>query len=173
MRIWKVVFIMMSSAGTLVWVLCDIIWLCSCINEMDTVTAGQGLFLVLITLPQLWLNEDSMRIMSLLLENYTVSFVLFFFFTQAADLVIQLSSTPKARTDVYSFGTVFTDHMLTIEWSEAEGWQAPLIKPFGNLSLHPACSSLHYGVQVWPLGCAICLKFDSADLTQHTVKITF
>ncbi|KAG7215934.1 hypothetical protein INR49_031530 [Caranx melampygus] len=68
---------------------------------------------------------------------------------KAADLVIQLSSTPKARTDVYSFGTVFTDHMLTIEWSETEGWQAPLIKPFGNLSLHPACSSLHYGIQLF------------------------
>ncbi|XP_068442206.1 branched-chain-amino-acid aminotransferase, cytosolic isoform X6 [Clinocottus analis] len=37
--------------------------------------------------------------------------------------------------------------MLTIEWSASEGWQAPLIKPFGNLSLHPACSSLHYAIQ--------------------------
>ncbi|XP_068572861.1 branched-chain-amino-acid aminotransferase, cytosolic isoform X2 [Cebidichthys violaceus] len=39
--------------------------------------------------------------------------------------------------------------MLTIEWSASEGWQAPLIKPFGNLSLHPACSSLHYGIQLF------------------------
>uniref|UniRef100_UPI0037E76801 branched-chain-amino-acid aminotransferase, cytosolic isoform X6 n=1 Tax=Semicossyphus pulcher TaxID=241346 RepID=UPI0037E76801 len=39
--------------------------------------------------------------------------------------------------------------MLTIEWSATEGWQAPLIKPFGNMSLHPACSSLHYGVQTF------------------------
>uniref|UniRef100_UPI0037E88358 branched-chain-amino-acid aminotransferase, cytosolic isoform X3 n=1 Tax=Semicossyphus pulcher TaxID=241346 RepID=UPI0037E88358 len=39
--------------------------------------------------------------------------------------------------------------MLTIEWSATEGWQAPLIKPFGNMSLHPACSSLHYGVQLF------------------------
>lgn len=73
---------------------------------------------------------------------------LLFVFNQAADLVIQLSSSPKSKQDVFAFGTVFTDHMLTIEWTLTEGWQAPLIKPFGNLSLHPACSALHYGVQV-------------------------
>ncbi|KAM3859273.1 branched-chain-amino-acid aminotransferase, cytosolic [Diretmus argenteus] len=39
--------------------------------------------------------------------------------------------------------------MLTIEWSTAGGWQVPHIKPFGNLSLHPACSSLHYGIQLF------------------------
>ncbi|KAM7366970.1 hypothetical protein PAMP_014900 [Pampus punctatissimus] len=68
---------------------------------------------------------------------------------KASDLVIQLSSTLKAKSDVLAFGTVFTDHMLTIEWSAIEGWQAPLIKPFGNLSLNPACSSLHYGIQLF------------------------
>ncbi|TNN49728.1 Branched-chain-amino-acid aminotransferase, cytosolic [Liparis tanakae] len=64
---------------------------------------------------------------------------------KAADLVIELSSALKAKQDRPVFGNVFTDHMLTIEWSASEGWQAPLIKPFGNLTLHPACSSLHYG----------------------------
>ncbi|XP_039979296.1 branched-chain-amino-acid aminotransferase, cytosolic-like, partial [Xiphias gladius] len=68
---------------------------------------------------------------------------------KAADLVIQLSPTSKTKLDVFVFGTVFTDHMLTIEWSVTEGWQAPLIKPFGNLSLHPACSSLHYSIQLF------------------------
>ncbi|XP_044198615.1 branched-chain-amino-acid aminotransferase, cytosolic isoform X1 [Thunnus albacares] len=68
---------------------------------------------------------------------------------QASDLVIQLSSTLKAKSEVFAFGTVFTDHMLTIEWSATEGWQAPFIKPFGNLSLNPACSSLHYGIQLF------------------------
>ncbi|XP_069012727.1 branched-chain-amino-acid aminotransferase, cytosolic isoform X2 [Embiotoca jacksoni] len=68
---------------------------------------------------------------------------------KAADLVFQLSSAPKTKPDVVDFGTVFTDHMLTIEWSVTEGWQDPLIRPFGNLSLHPACSSLHYGIQLF------------------------
>ncbi|XP_042366919.1 branched-chain-amino-acid aminotransferase, cytosolic [Plectropomus leopardus] len=68
---------------------------------------------------------------------------------KAADLVVELSSTPKTKPNVVSFGSAFTDHMLTIEWSASEGWQAPVIKPFGNLSLHPACSSLHYAIQLF------------------------
>uniref|UniRef100_A0A3Q2NUK2 Branched-chain-amino-acid aminotransferase n=1 Tax=Fundulus heteroclitus TaxID=8078 RepID=A0A3Q2NUK2_FUNHE len=68
---------------------------------------------------------------------------------EAADLVTQLSPTPKTKPDVVDFGTVFTDHMLTVEWNANEGWQSPLIRPFGNLSLHPACSALHYGVQLF------------------------
>uniref|UniRef100_A0A8C5G3W4 Branched-chain-amino-acid aminotransferase n=1 Tax=Gouania willdenowi TaxID=441366 RepID=A0A8C5G3W4_GOUWI len=65
---------------------------------------------------------------------------------QAADLLVQLSSCLSIKPDVAEFGTVFTDHMLVIEWSLNEGWKAPLIKPFGDLSLHPACSSLHYDI---------------------------
>lgn len=66
---------------------------------------------------------------------------------------IELTSTPKmkdfsAKAVDIPFGTIFTDHMLTVEWNAAEGWQAPCIKPFGNLSMHPACSSLHYAIQV-------------------------
>ncbi|XP_030575885.1 branched-chain-amino-acid aminotransferase, cytosolic [Archocentrus centrarchus] len=68
---------------------------------------------------------------------------------KAADLVIQLSPALKTKPHVADFGTVFTDHMLTVEWSVTEGWQAPLIRPFANLSLHPACSSLHYGIQLF------------------------
>ncbi|CAB1345766.1 unnamed protein product [Coregonus sp. 'balchen'] len=70
---------------------------------------------------------------------------------KAADLVIELSQTHKAKPDLTNlvFGTVFTDHMLTIEWTSAGGWQKPHIKPFGNLSLHPACSAMHYAVQLF------------------------
>uniref|UniRef100_A0A3Q4HWR9 Branched-chain-amino-acid aminotransferase n=1 Tax=Neolamprologus brichardi TaxID=32507 RepID=A0A3Q4HWR9_NEOBR len=67
----------------------------------------------------------------------------------AVDLVVQLSPALKTKPHVVDFGTVFTDHMLTVEWSVTEGWQAPFIKPFTNLSLHPACSSLHYGIQLF------------------------
>ncbi|XP_006781175.1 branched-chain-amino-acid aminotransferase, cytosolic [Neolamprologus brichardi] len=68
---------------------------------------------------------------------------------KAVDLVVQLSPALKTKPHVVDFGTVFTDHMLTVEWSVTEGWQAPFIKPFTNLSLHPACSSLHYGIQLF------------------------
>uniref|UniRef100_H3CN93 Branched-chain-amino-acid aminotransferase n=1 Tax=Tetraodon nigroviridis TaxID=99883 RepID=H3CN93_TETNG len=70
---------------------------------------------------------------------------------QAADLTIQLSAErlKSAPAAPKSFGTVFTDHMLTIEWTEAEGWGAPRIQPFRNLSVHPACTSLHYSIQLF------------------------
>uniref|UniRef100_A0A668VS79 branched-chain-amino-acid transaminase n=1 Tax=Oreochromis aureus TaxID=47969 RepID=A0A668VS79_OREAU len=70
-------------------------------------------------------------------------------FNQAVDLVVQLSPALKTKPHVVDFGTVFTDHMLTVEWSVTEGWQAPFIRPLANLSLHPACSSLHYGIQLF------------------------
>ena len=37
--------------------------------------------------------------------------------------------------DNLAFGAVFTDHMLEIDWTEENGWGAPTIRPFGNLSL--------------------------------------
>lgn len=52
------------------------------------------------------------------------------------------------------FGKHFSDHMLTIEWSESGGWEAPRIKPFQNLSLHPASSALHYSIEVGGRGWA-------------------
>lgn len=43
------------------------------------------------------------------------------------------------------FGQHFTDHMLTIKWDAKKGgWQAPEIKPYGDLSLSPAATVLHY-----------------------------
>lgn len=48
------------------------------------------------------------------------------------------------------FGTIFTDHMLLIEYAKDRGgWQEPQIKPVGDLQLHPATAVLHYGQQVF------------------------
>lgn len=40
-----------------------------------------------------------------------------------------------------------TDHMLTARWTEAGGWEAPEIKPYGALSLMPTASVLHYATE--------------------------
>ncbi|XP_069484591.1 branched-chain-amino-acid aminotransferase, cytosolic isoform X2 [Ambystoma mexicanum] len=70
---------------------------------------------------------------------------------KAADLMINLATSSKEKPDPNKlvFGTVFTDHMLAIEWSLVHGWQKPEIKPLQNLSLHPASSALHYGVELF------------------------
>ncbi len=69
---------------------------------------------------------------------------------QAADLTIERNPVLKPRPDPSTlvFGKQFSDHMLTVSWSEAGGWEAPQIKPFQNLSLHPASSALHYSIEV-------------------------
>lgn len=70
---------------------------------------------------------------------------------KASDLCIERSAVCKPRPDPASlvFGKTFSDHMLTINWSESGGWEAPQIKPFQNLSLHPACSALHYSIELF------------------------
>ena len=45
-----------------------------------------------------------------------------------------------------TFGTTFSDHMLTIAWKDGV-WEAPHIGPYQNLSISPAASALHYGLQ--------------------------
>ncbi|KAM8820563.1 branched-chain-amino-acid aminotransferase, cytosolic isoform 2-T2 [Eudromia elegans] len=68
---------------------------------------------------------------------------------KASDLIVTPATTFKEKPDPNGlvFGTVFTDNMLTIEWSLASGWEKPYIKPLENLSLHPASSSLHYAIE--------------------------
>jgi len=36
--------------------------------------------------------------------------------------------------------------MFLVEHVEGQGWGQPVIKPFGNSSMHPAAQALHYGV---------------------------
>jgi branched-chain amino acid aminotransferase len=42
------------------------------------------------------------------------------------------------------FGRTFSDHMLRIRWTEATGWEAPRIEPFGTINLSPSATVLHY-----------------------------
>ncbi|SCU91888.1 LAFA_0F06480g1_1 [Lachancea sp. 'fantastica'] len=57
-------------------------------------------------------------------------------------------STPKANNELV-FGQSFTDHMLTVEWTEKDGWGTPSIKPYGNLSLDPSSAVFHYGFELF------------------------
>lgn len=45
------------------------------------------------------------------------------------------------------FGTTMADHMLMVEWTTKDGWGVPRIVPYQNLSISPAASCLHYGLQ--------------------------
>ena len=47
------------------------------------------------------------------------------------------------------FGTFFSDHMFVMDYEEGRGWYDARIVPFGNISLHPASTVLHYGAEIF------------------------
>ncbi|WP_300401127.1 branched-chain amino acid aminotransferase [Nocardioides sp.] len=47
------------------------------------------------------------------------------------------------------FGTHFTDHMFTVEWTPDEGWHDARIEPYGPLTLDPATAVLHYAQETF------------------------
>jgi branched-chain amino acid aminotransferase len=46
------------------------------------------------------------------------------------------------------FGKIFSDHMLVADYKDGS-WQTPHILPYGNMSLSPATSALHYGQAIF------------------------
>ena len=47
------------------------------------------------------------------------------------------------------FGTHFSDHMLTVEWTPEQGWHAARVTPYGPLTLDPATAVLHYAQEIF------------------------
>ncbi|MCQ2558443.1 MAG: branched-chain amino acid aminotransferase [Oscillospiraceae bacterium] len=47
------------------------------------------------------------------------------------------------------FGKVFTDHMLVADWDKGIGWHDFRIEPFAPITIHPASTVLHYGVEIF------------------------
>ena len=52
-------------------------------------------------------------------------------------------------SDKLGFGTVFTDHMFLMDYTDCDGWHNARIVPFGPISVSPAASVLHYGTEVF------------------------
>jgi len=47
------------------------------------------------------------------------------------------------------FGTHFTDHMFTVEWTPAKGWYDARVTPYGPLTVDPATAVLHYAQETF------------------------
>jgi branched-chain amino acid aminotransferase len=69
----------------------------------------------------------------------------------ASTLTITKTTTPKSILphNELVFGRNFTDHMLLLEWTAADGWLDPRITPYQNLSLDPATCVLHYAFEAF------------------------
>ena len=55
----------------------------------------------------------------------------------------------KPEASTLGFGKFFTDHMFMMDYNREDGWYNARIVPFGNLSLHPASTVLHYGSEIF------------------------
>ncbi len=47
------------------------------------------------------------------------------------------------------FGRVFTDHMVTVKWSEERGWHSATVSARKPFQLDPACAVLHYAQEIF------------------------
>ncbi|MFJ9712400.1 branched-chain amino acid aminotransferase [Streptomyces sp. NPDC101234] len=47
------------------------------------------------------------------------------------------------------FGVHFTDHMVTMRWSQGSGWHDARLEPYGSFTFDPATSVLHYGQELF------------------------
>ncbi|WP_203337874.1 branched-chain amino acid aminotransferase [Nocardioides limicola] len=66
-----------------------------------------------------------------------------------------LTTTPVAEQQLAEilaapgFGTHFTDHMVTVEWTPERGWYDARVTPYGPLTLDPATAVLHYAQETF------------------------
>lgn len=65
----------------------------------------------------------------------------------ALSISIQKTQQPKKKPNPneLGFGTIFTDHMFIMDYTEGKGWHDPRIVPYGPLEFDPATMVFHYG----------------------------
>ena len=66
---------------------------------------------------------------------------------------IQIRRTSQSGLDQVdfnniAFGRVFSDHMLVADYADGQ-WKAPVIEPYGRISLAPPMTALHYGQSIF------------------------
>ncbi|HEX3707380.1 MAG TPA: branched-chain amino acid aminotransferase [Mycobacteriales bacterium] len=64
----------------------------------------------------------------------------------------QHPTSPERLAEIMAapgFGKVFTDHMVTVEWTPDAGWHDARVRPYGPLSMDPASHVFHYGQTIF------------------------
>ena len=64
---------------------------------------------------------------------------------------VTMTSNPKQKPDpdTLEFGSVFTDHMFIMNYTEGKGWHDGRIVPYAPLSLDPAAAVFHYAQEMF------------------------
>jgi len=68
------------------------------------------------------------------------------------EIKITRTTSPRPKPEdptKLGFGTVFTDHMFTMDYDEEHGWHDARIVPLEDLRLHPGAAVFHYGAEVF------------------------
>ena len=68
------------------------------------------------------------------------------------DIRIEKSQTLKAKPqkgDALPFGTIFTDHMFLMDYTEGKGWHDARIVPYAPIALDPAAMVFHYAQEMF------------------------
>jgi branched-chain amino acid aminotransferase len=94
--------------------------------------------------------------------------------TSSFPLHFSLTPSPRARAEAEreeiladpGFGKHFTDHMVSIDWTTADGWHDAHVIPYGPLMLDPAASVLHYAQEIFE-GLKV---YRHADGSLHTFR---
>ena len=60
-----------------------------------------------------------------------------------------LNPKQKPDPDKLEFGTVFTDHMFVMDYSEDKGWYDARIVPYAPIALEPAAAVFHYAQEMF------------------------
>ncbi|WP_226636443.1 branched-chain amino acid aminotransferase [Novosphingobium profundi] len=74
-----------------------------------------------------------------------------------AALTFSLEPNPAPASDATraavlanpGFGTHFTDHMVTIDWTEGTGWHDAKVSAYAPIPLDPAAAVLHYAQEIF------------------------
>ncbi len=68
------------------------------------------------------------------------------------DIKLERTKNPRkipAEGDPLPFGTIFTDHMFTMDYEEGKGWINPKISPYAPIMLDPSAMVFHYGQEMF------------------------
>lgn len=62
------------------------------------------------------------------------------------------AATAERRAEILAnpgFGKYFSDHMVSITWTSADGWHDARVEPYGPIPMDPATSVLHYAQEIF------------------------
>lgn len=68
------------------------------------------------------------------------------------DISINKTNTPKelpGADNPLKFGTIFTDHMFIMNYTEGNGWHDARVVPYQPLTLDPSAMVFHYGQEMF------------------------